>query len=100
MGVKIGGVKLNMDMLYIFGLIIGLLALYLLCTLGIGFFITAMHDDCDDVECSISLAYVFGCFIFLFLAIATLKAYNMVPGVEETVAVVRTVEEETEEIGD
>lgn len=87
-----------MDMLYILGLIIGLLALYLLCTLGIGFFITAMHDS-DDVECSISLAYVFGCFIFLFLTIATLKAYNMVPGSGETLAVVTAVEE-TEEIGD
>lgn len=89
-----------MDYLYVAGLVIGLLALYLLCTLGIGSFITIMYEDPEYIEGGMILGYIIGCIIFLFLAVATLKAYNMIPDSEETVAVVRIVEEETEEIGD
>lgn len=87
-----------MDMLYILGLVVVLLALYLMCTLGFGYFIVGIHDS-DCPEDAVIIGYTFGCLIFILLAIATLKAYHMIPGSGETLAVV-TMAEETEEIGD
>lgn len=87
-----------MSFLYIAGLVVVLLALYLMCTLGIGCFIVCTQDP-DYPEGGVIIGYMFGCMVFVFLAIATLKAYHMVPGSGETLAVVTAVEE-TEEIGD
>ena len=90
-----------MDIMYILGLGFVLLVLYLMCTLGIGYFIVSIHEPYYP-EGGVILGYMFGCAIFLFLALATLKAYHMIPGSGETLAVVTASEEteETEEIGD
>ena len=62
---------MNLEMIYQFGIIFGIIILYVIVTFGIGLVLSMIRGD--DLDILPFIAYIIGAFAFMFLAIYTLK---------------------------
>lgn len=63
-----------MQVIYKFGVIIGIIAIYSLITWGLGAVIN--HNEYDDAGCAIG-AWLVGTFLFLILAVFTMERFGL-----------------------
>ena len=73
-----------------FGFVIGVIAIYILITLGFSCCITLDNTD-NDITAWV--AWIVGIVLFLFLAIAYVKEKRLIPDIDKRVAIESVIEE-------
>lgn len=74
---------MNLEMIYQFGMIFGIIILYVIVTFGIGFVLSIISGD--DLDVLPFIAYMIGAFAFVFLAVYALKEtgkWDIIPDTE------------------